>query len=342
MVGLAGCEPGELHDRRPAAAVPPMAVLGNSDSHAYQDRIAFPPGSPDRGGSRREATLQWTEILGRLRGDELDPGPWGEWGTRGRLAQLRGWLGLPARAPRKEDYAYNFAWSGAGCGDLLSGRARQVPPLLDAIAADPARWAQGIVVIRIGINDLGTAGPMEDFAREGPSPAQRRRVAACTEAIAAAVARILGARPEIRIVLVGILDNADWGRFHGRWQSVQALANIAAVLDEYDAALRAIAAARPNVRFFDDRAFFRSRWGGRDAAGRPAYREVSLGPLRITNSLGDAPPHGFLADGHAGTVWNALWAQAFVALLRKDFGMPVRPIEDRELIDLIDTTRGPR
>ena len=88
----------------------PIAVLGDSISHSYQDGIGFPPGSPDRGGARRAQTFQWTEVLARLRGAELDLGPWVTWGRPGTVAWARELIGLPAgRAPKKQDYLYNFA-----------------------------------------------------------------------------------------------------------------------------------------------------------------------------------------------------------------------------------------
>jgi len=43
------------------------------------------------------------------------------------------------------------------------------------------------------------------------------------------------------------------------------------------------------------------------------------------------PRHAVLADGHAGLVWNAVWAQSLVELLRSEFGAPVRPITDAEV-----------
>ncbi|AOO82264.1 hypothetical protein [Bosea vaviloviae] len=98
----------------PADNSPPttiaLAVLGDSSSHSYQDNLSFPPGSADRGGAFRARTFQWTEVLARLRGNELNPGPWVRWGQPGRVAWLRGAIGLHAgRTPRKEDYLYNFA-----------------------------------------------------------------------------------------------------------------------------------------------------------------------------------------------------------------------------------------
>ena len=103
----------------PAGSIP-MAVIGDSNSHSYRDSISFPPGSRERGGALRGRNLQWVEIVARLRGGQLDPGPWVAWGRSGNVAWLRESIGLSAgRAPRKEDYLYNFANSGAACKHLI-------------------------------------------------------------------------------------------------------------------------------------------------------------------------------------------------------------------------------
>ena len=61
-----------------------------------------------------------------------------------------------------------------------------------------------------------------------------------------------------------------------------------------------VAAADARIAFFDDRAWFAQRWGGRDGEGQPAYRSLAFGPgLVVTLSQGDAPQHAVLADGHA-------------------------------------------
>ena len=57
-----------------------LAVLGDSSSHSYQDSLSFPSGSSGRGGAFRARTFQWIEVLARLRANELNPGPWVEWG----------------------------------------------------------------------------------------------------------------------------------------------------------------------------------------------------------------------------------------------------------------------
>src|SRR5690606_24486956 len=93
----------------------PLAVLGDSDSHAYHDTLHFPPGWPARGGPSRAITFQWTEVLARRRPEAIDLGPWGRWGMRRSWARVLGRLGRTVRAPRKEDHRHNFAVSGARC-----------------------------------------------------------------------------------------------------------------------------------------------------------------------------------------------------------------------------------
>ena len=61
-----------------------------------------------------------------------------------------------------------------------------------------------------------------------------------------------------------------------------------------------------------------------------------LGSL-ITDSQGDAPVNAVLADGHAGTAWNALWASALVDLLNRRFDAGIPPVEESEVLPLLRT-----
>ncbi|SOD50933.1 SGNH/GDSL hydrolase family protein [Pseudoxanthomonas wuyuanensis] len=314
---------------------PPFAVVGDSDSHSYQDRVSFPAGSPLRGGAYRDSTLQWTEVLARLRGRELDPGQWGVYGGNGLLARAYELAGGQARAPRKQDYRYNFAVSGAGCESLMGGRIRQVPRLVRLMDQAPHRWREGVVLIRIGVNSFGTADSLDRLARDPADGAVQGVIAGCIRAAKASVETIHRHHPETRIVLVGIFDNSHWTKYQDRWQSPRQLANIRQGLDAFDHALAQMAQPDPRLAFFDDRAWFAGHWGGRDAAGRPAYRSIEFGGLRVENSAGDSPDHATLADGHAGLVWNALWAQSLVDLLNAGFGMGVTPIGQDELLALL-------
>lgn len=319
----------------------PVGVLGDSDSHSYQDRLTFPSGSSARGGSHRATSFQWTEVLGRLRSEPLDLGPWGEWGSRGSLARMSEWLGRPARAPRKEDYRHNFAVSGAVCADLMEGGWRQAPRLLQLMGTAPARWANGIVVIRVGVNSFGREADLDRLARDPADPAVRGQIDRCLGHIEDSISLIRNAHPGMRFVLVGIFDNTHWARYAGRWQDPSALRNIGAGLDRFDHGLRRLADQRPGIAFFDDRAWFARHWGGRDAQGRPAYRSVPLeGIGSVSNTAGDDPRHAVLADGHAGTVWNGLWARALVEVMNRSFGLNVEPILDGEIAALLRASGG--
>ncbi len=314
----------------------PLAVLGDSDSHSYQDRESFPPGSKERGGEYRAMTFNWPEVLARLRGDQLDLGQWGVWGPDRHIAKARELLGLPVRRPRKEDFRYNFAVSGASCRNLNAGW-RQVDRLLKVMALDPVHWRQGIVVIRIGIVDFGGTDHLDAFAEDAEAPAPSAALQRCLQQITTAVRRIRADHPTTRFVLVGILSNADWARMVDRWQSASAQRNIKRSLDRFDDALRALAEEDDRVAFFDDRQWFHLLWGGRDENGAPAYRSVVLPhELSVSNTEGDNPANAVLADGHAGVVWNLLWAKALVGLLNAQFELQLRPIEDAEVLQFLE------
>jgi hypothetical protein len=326
------------HGPRPVSPSPasaaPLAILGDSDSHSYQDSISFPPGSGERGGPYHAATLQWTEVLARLRGGAVDLGAWGVYGTPRLPAWIMKRFGIVTRKPHREDYYYNFAISGAECDDLFDGW-QEARTLLQVMDDEPERWRRGIVVIRIGINTFGRVPSMDALARDPADPETTGRIDRCIAAYRDTVALIRARHPETRFVLVGIFDNASWARNFARWQSAGEIANIERALDRFDDALRAMAAADPGIAFFDDRAFFRSHWGGRDASGMPAYRSVRVGSLDVAPTEGDAPGNINLRDGHAGLACNTLWAQAMVRLLRERFGLAIDDISDAEAAQFV-------
>jgi hypothetical protein len=323
----------------PAGSIP-LAVLGDSNSHSYQDRLSFPVGAAVRGGALRASTFQWTEVLARLRPNQIDQGPWGAWGQRARVQVLRETLGMPAEQwPKKEDYRYNLAFTGSNCADLLSGRQQQARRLVELMDLEPERWKRGVVVIRMGTNDWK---PVLDQQARDPSAfevvAARSR---CADAIGGTVALIRAAHPATRILLVGISNEADDPAFHDRWRSAAESANINAALDGFNAAIRGIAKDHPNVAFFDDLAWSKSRWGARDQAGKPAFKTLVIGNLlRVTNTAGDTPDNALLADSHYGLAANTVWAQALVARLNEAFGLKLTPISDAEVLRFLESVIG--
>src|SRR3546814_4342144 len=67
----------------------PLAVLGDSDSHSYQDTISSPLSTPPRGGQFRLITLQWTDVLARMREKDLHLGQWGTWRAEEQSSELQ-------------------------------------------------------------------------------------------------------------------------------------------------------------------------------------------------------------------------------------------------------------
>jgi len=331
--------------RRPATAVAAesaspsgrirLAVLGDSDSQSYHDTLLLrDPGM--RGGLRRATTWQWTEILARLRGDQIDLGEWGAWGTGRYRAYFDEAFGFLSRTPPKDDYRYNFAISGATSNQLMGHPLREAVRLVDLMDTEPDAWRGGIVLIRIGTNDFGGHDALDEFSRDRNAPHPTAAVNASLSAIGKTVALIRRQHPDTYIVLVGVLNNADSSfEFHS-WQSGSEMANIDAGMDLFDNGLRKLAAEDQHIYFLDDRAWFRSMWGARDNQGRPRYKTVHLSPgWAITNTSGDDPHNAALSDGHAGVVWNALWTQHLVTSLNAAFGLHLKPITDSEVIGFL-------
>lgn len=322
----------------------PLAVLGDSDSHSYHDRIGFGTVGPLRGGAYRDITFQWTEALASLRGAEVDLGQWGKWGRPWYVQAIRHRLGRSGRSPRREDYLYNFAYSGARC-ESLNERPQQVDSFLFVAAQDKEYWQRGVVIIRIGINNFGMDDSLERLSKDPLDPAVRAEMAWCVGQIAMAVQRIKEAIPEVAVMVVGIFDNSNWPPLLERWQSAMEIANIQQGLDYFDNSLRTVLTGWRRVAFFDERAWFRATWGGRNDSGEPAYRTQRIGcALEVQNTSGDSLDNAVLSDGHAGVVWNVLWVQALVAQLRASFGLTITPLADAEieywLSSLISTWRA--
>jgi hypothetical protein len=327
-------------DNAPPTAIA-LAVLGDSSSHSYQDRLSFPPGSADRGGTFRAHTFQWTEVLARLRGNELNPGPWVRWGWPGNVAWLRSAIGMYAgRTPKKEDYLYNFASSGASCGSLMGGalqRLGQAPQLTALMDHDPGRWRSGLVIIRIGNNDWSAV--LDDQARDPKAPKVRAAAAYCVEQIAAAIRLIHARHRNTRIMLVGVDNEMNEPRAFDNYRSAVAVANIQTAFDDFNARLRELAGTDARLGFFDLGDWFGNLWGTREPDGTPKYRAVVVGgKLRVTNTIGDERNNAILADDHAGLVWNALWAQSLVMRLREVFDLPLTQITDEELVRFVSAS----
>lgn len=330
----------KLNARPESISRTPFGVLGDSDSHSFHDSIIL--SAPNlRGGVHRDVTFQWTEVIARLRADQIDMGEWGIWGAPGTIAYFKQLFGAEDRAPRKQDYRYNLAISGAKCRGLTEGMSRQTQRLIYLMNQSPKYWENGIVTIRIGINNLGTYEALNTFAASGLSQQAAQDVAECTNYIRKAVQLIRAEHTKTRIVLVGILSNADWTPWLANWQSPAQISNISAVMDAFDTALRGIASSDPNILFWDDRAWFTRYWGERNKDGFADYHAACLRGVSINYAQGDDPHNATLSDGHTGTAWNGFWARDLLDTLNSRFGYKFVRINDDDIAHLAGLISAP-
>ncbi|HEY9064975.1 MAG TPA: SGNH/GDSL hydrolase family protein [Burkholderiaceae bacterium] len=318
---------------RTAMSAPiPIGILGDSDSHSYQDALL----STTRFGRFRPVTYQWPEALARMRPRQLDLGEWGERGTRRSVAELMDRIGLGGRFPRKQDYLHNLAFAGATCGSLMGYDGRLARRMAATMDRDPAKWRPGgVVIIALGVNDFGHADSLDLLAENPAAPQVQGKIASCLEQIRQAVALIRTSYPATRFVLVGILGDVDDPSNLARWRSARAIRNINAGFDVFDNGLKAIAAADPRIAFAPLRPWFVQHWGSRDEQGQPNYKSVAVGDFVVSHSAGDDPRNCLTGDEHSGVVWNALWAQALVALMNAKFDLGVVPISDAEVAEFL-------
>ena len=320
-----------------------LAVLGDSDSQSYQDDNWFPPGSGERGGAFHRSTLQWTEILVKLRSARIDMGPWGEWGQRRSVARVLDWVGLSSRSPAKEDYQYNMAVSGAVCDDLVWGVTRQAPRLADLISQAPAEWRAAIIVIRMGGNDINTHHMLELMAKDPTAPTIKERSSNCVNRIQETIRLLRAVQPTLRFVIASPMSDNDDPFNAALWRSAREQANLAQGFSYLQNALRDMAAHDSALHYIDDSRWFQGRWGTRDASGKPDYKSVRIGDvLEVTNTAGDDPHNAILKDDHAGLAFNALYAQFLVDELNSTWKLNVPPISEAELSTFIKALLQPK
>ena len=325
--------PARAEEAPPTASITavPIGILGDSDSHSYQDGLQ----EITRFGRFRPVTFQWPEALARMRPKQVDLGPWGERGTRRSVAELMDRVGLGGRFPPKQDYLHNLAFSGATCGSLMGYNGRLARRMVATMDRDSTKWRHGVVIIALGVNDFGHARDLDLLAEDPAAPQVQAKISGCLEQMRQAVALIRNSYPGTRFVLVGILGDVDDPSNLMRWRSASAIRNINAGFDVFDNGLKAMAAGDPQIAFAPLRPWFAQHWGGRDEQGLPNYKSVAIGNFSVSLSAGDDPKNCMTGDEHSGVVWNALWAQALVALMNAKFDLGITPISDAEVAEFL-------
>lgn len=307
----------------------PIAVLGDSDSHSYRDSHI----GTRRGGDYHAVTWQWTEILQQLRSHQVELGQFSHWGTRGIVYRLRDQLGLDARMPRKQDYEYNFAFSGATCDKLATDSNQKQAYLLGKlIDKNTAYWNNGLVIIRIGINNIGTWPMLQAYINDDASATQA--IYNCIAHIDDAIRLIRQHHASVRIALVGIIDNSNWPIFEKVSDAEHKTIN--QYLDIFDKGLIDIATKDDNVTFVDDRSWYENSlgfWKNGSYIGDRHYPITDA--FFATNTKGDHPQHIVLGDNHASTIANAMWLNNLISHINKQFGFTLSPISKDEISSLI-------
>jgi lysophospholipase L1-like esterase len=270
-----------------------IGVLGDSYSDEYQ---FYAP--------HRSTARNWVEILAETRG--LNFGPF----SSQSLSE-----------PRNQGYAFNWARSDATTDDLIATGQHL------GLAAQVARGEVSLVVVFIGGNDFINA-------MNAPNPvAAFQKVGTRAEAnLELAVATILDAHPDVKVVLVTVPDIRDLPEFRfplnaGRLPRAYSDA-ATATIRRYNAWIRAIAESQPRVAILDFDLVARvSELIGPEAvwvAGHPIVR----------SSPSDEPNHLFLGDiRHLGTVGQGLLAALLVETINANFDAGVPPLSEREILE---------
>jgi hypothetical protein len=306
-----------------------VAVIGDSDSHIYRDKVW----GIRRGGEYHDITFQWTEIWDRLRGSEVDQGELGVWGTRGKIARVRGFLGLEARYIKKMDYRYNYALSGARCESVNRAWPYQARSLMSLMNKNPEWFQSGLVFVRIGINDFGQQSHLREWAKTGLEGPASDIVNRCLADIRQVVEDVLNLPTDSMVVLVDVSRDYNISSFNAEELTPTEIDRMLSVLDRFQSGLEEMARSSDRVAYVNGEA---PHWGDRILGTQ--RQEIMLGGSKpVKNTVGDEPFHRTLLDGHASTINNGLWLQSAIQEINKQLGTGFTPILDAEIADLVDS-----
>jgi lysophospholipase L1-like esterase len=273
-----------------------IGVLGDSYSDEYQ---FYPP--------HRSTARNWVEILAATRGLNF-----GRFSTESR------------GEPRNQGYEYNWARSDATTDDLIATGQHT------GLAAQVARGEVNLVVVFIGGNDFINAmkapDPAAAFQKVGP------RAEANLER---AVATILKAHPDVKLVIITVPDIRDLPEFRvplnaGRLSRVLADA-ATATIRRYNARIRALASREPRLAVLDFDLVTR--------VSELIYPESVLvaGHPIARSGPSDDPNHLFLGDvRHLGTVGQGLLAGLLDATIDAKFAAGVPPLTEPEVFEFAE------
>jgi hypothetical protein len=220
--------------------------------------------------------------------------------------------------------------------------ANQLPGLLEQVRSGRVK----VVTVLIGDNDfrnflLQAPGQIHD--PQGLMVQLERTTVEAESNVGLAVDAVLGANPDVKVVVGTILDltqtpliRAAAAPYGAAGQQV--LAATSRAIGDFNAEIRAFAATRPRVAVadlaagFDQLAAQAAQTGGTIRVGGLAVRATSFG---------DRPTDLLLGDGyHPGTVAQGFIADAVVGAMDGAFGVGVAPLSAGQIARLAVGARG--
>ena len=274
-----------------------VGVLGDSYSDEYQFY------SPHRNTARG-----WVEILAKTRGvnfGEFRASSWGE--------------------PRNQGFAYNWARSGATSANMIASGQHH------GLAEQVRSGEVGIAVIFVGGNDfieaLHASNPKSALSGLGDRVANNVKIA--TDAI-------LAASPNAKVLAATVPDVRGLPEFRDALQKGKLSPALAALavseVEIFNDTVRKLAKPGSRVAIFDFANVSRISLAlfpkAVVVAGRKVDRELS----------GNSADRLFLADRrHLGTMGQGMLAKILVDVLNKKCGAAIKPLEEREIVELADS-----
>lgn len=319
---------GQPDKNRQINSLVPIAVLGDSDSHSYRDSYD----NKERGGQYHAYSYNWIELWSRLAKNEINPGQWGTWGNHYRVARIKNLLMLKSRSPKKLDYEYNYAVSGLSCRSLLNDWPYQGKWLLNEIRSNTDYWNNGIVIIKIGYNDIGKTSDLKQWKKTGLSTESSTLVSNCTDSIMAMSDSILAISPSVKISIAGVARTYN---FMDEWDErldEKSIQNIEEVLSGFDSRLEKYASDRTRVAYIDDHFWFNNIFGSQESNDLKPGVEFSQ-DIELINASGDEPVNMLLADHHTGTLYNGLWINHLITEINRQLNMTLSRPELRQVAE---------
>jgi len=307
---------GQADDNRQINSQMPVAVLGDSDSHSYRDSYD----NKARGGKYHDYSYNWIELWSRLAKDEINPGQWGTWGSHYRIARLKNTLMLKSRSPKKLDYEYNYAVSGLRCRSLLNDWPYQGKWLLNEIRSNNDYWDNGIVIIKIGYNDIGKTSDLKKWKNSGLNTESSALVSSCTDSIITMSDSILAMSPNVKISIAGVARTYN---FMDEWDEKldeEGIKNIEEVLSDFDSRLKQYATDQARVAYIDDHLWFNKIFGSQESKDLKPRVKFSQG-VELINASGDEPINMLLRDHHTGTLYNGLWINHLITEINRQLNL---------------------